>query len=278
MRQKFIYMIAVLVLLGSTLAACTPVTTTTAVPGGSATVVTTVSGDPCSPANIAVTTKSIQELMKEFDDVNFVASLTPQTQIYEPVLLMQDVRRKVEALSLPLCAEALRSAATNYMNAVITYLAHFMGGAGRDQINAEILASQNLRVVYESEYARLIGATYVPPPTFTPAPILPTVTGTIEGAIGTPGAAADVSITNQTDVTVNLRQFPRTDAPVVGYLQPAVTAKVIARTEAGDWLLIEWAEAPNGQACVLAELVTVSGAIDALPVFQEVKFTETPTP
>ena len=51
--------------------------------------------DPCSSQNVIGQVKQIKELVDEFDDISFIANLTPQTQLAEPIMNLQTVRRKL---------------------------------------------------------------------------------------------------------------------------------------------------------------------------------------
>lgn len=260
MRSKNITVWIGLLLLGVILAACAGASPAAqpAVPSPSATE------DLCAPNTIVTQVKKVHDLIRQFDDGLFVANLTPQAQLSNIVMQLQGVRRQAENLEVPGCVSTLQSTAVQYMNSVIVYLAHFMGGGTADRIGSEIQASQSLRIAYETEMARLIGATYVPPPTQAPLPTQVPATPVPDS--GTPAAAVTVSNTSQ--ATVNLRDAPTQDGQLLGYLQPGESAKAIGRTEASDWIAIELAGAPNGFAWVYAELVTVAGAVDTLPTPQ----------
>lgn len=256
MKRNVIYLVVALALLSGLLGACNP---------GTSSGPTATPGDRCSAERLPAETRKVNDLMREFDDITFVANLTPQAQLTEPILQLQGVRRRMEDLDVPPCLQTLRLNGVNYMNAVISYLAHFMGGAAREQVNGEIIASQTLRVAFESEMARLIGATYVPPPTMS-VPTLeatPTLGGTPDLA-GTEQAST-VIVTNSSGGTINVRSLPDLASPLLGYMMPGDTAKALARTEDGTWLIIEFPSSPNGMGCVYTELVQVDGPVELLP-------------
>jgi hypothetical protein len=127
------------------------------------------SGNPCAPQNILVEVRKVYDRMHKFDDISFVANLTPQDQLADPVLKMQDVRYELEYVDVAECVAPLKQSAINYMNSVIIYLAHFMGGIDRQQVNLEITTSDQLRNTYDAELARLTGADLIQA-TFTPIP------------------------------------------------------------------------------------------------------------
>lgn len=224
--------------------------------------------DECSPTGIVPVVKQIQAKMQEFDDVTFVANMTAQAQLVDPILRLQDIRRDVENLTVPSCAATLQSAAVAYMNGVITTLTHFMGGMQTEVVNQEVSASQNLRIQYETERARLLGVTYIPQPTLTPAPTsAPAATGTPKAQEVTPAESiSGIRITNNSAAPVNLRANPSTSGEVVGILSPNQSLTAVARNEAGDWIQVNAPEVAGGTAWVFGKLVSLDPSADGLPV------------
>ncbi len=221
-------------------------------------VTPTVLVDQCAPETITTEVAKLDELITEFEDVLGLAGVTPQQQLAPVILRMQDVRRNIEKLELPACADVLRASAVTYVNQVVSYLTIFMGGTvNADELNKEIAASDSLKVAFETERARLLGIAYVPEPTRTPQP-----------------TAVVVVVTNPTDADVPIYEFPRTNSNVLGSIQPGGQAMAVARTADNTWLLI--AVSQEQFACVEASKVSVQGSIDLLETFQEVQVTPTP--
>ncbi len=218
--------------------------------------------DLCAASNIRKEIKKVYDVMHKFDDTVFVASLTPQQQLPQILLVLQDSRRQMEGLDLAVCIGTLRLAAVNYQNATITYLAHFMGGSNREQINAEMADSQNLRKVYDIELSRLLGIPYVPPPTSTP---LPTATPT-ETMVTPGGNPGELFVTNRGTIPANLRDRPSVEGIKIGELPAGERARVLARTPIGDWLLLEFKGGPNGLAWVFTNVVALNVDIIKVPV------------
>jgi uncharacterized protein YgiM (DUF1202 family) len=181
---------------------------------------------------------------------------------------------------------------------VVTALAHFLGGAKGDQVQAEIGATRILRAKYDKELATVLGITFVAPTaqsqpsavpgTATPAattdtsdlaatpgddlvtpgddtatPEAVTATATTEGT-ATSGAptTAVVSVTQR----ANLRRGPGTDFALVATLEANEKASAVGRTNTGEWIQVENAAGPEGKAWLLASLVTVNVPVDQLPV------------
>ena len=260
-------------LLAIGLAACTtPTPTATEAPlsaGPPTTPLVAQTPDPCNKSNLNTTIKDYTNLTREFDDTAYVASFSPQAQLVEPVLKLQDVRRRVQALVTPDCLKNLRKYQIEYMNGVITALVHFLGGAKGDQVQAEIAATRSLRQKYDQELVTLLGITLVAPTAGaqpTPAPNTPAATATPADSVAptaTPGAAPAVVTIIQ---RANLRRGPGTEFDLVATLSTNETASVIGRNAAGDWLQVENAAGLDGKAWLLASLVTISVPIDQLPV------------
>jgi len=233
--------------------------------------------DMCAPNNIRKEVKKVYDLMHEFDDTVYVASLTPQQQLSQILLLLQGVRRQTEMLDIAVCVGTLRLAAVNYQNATITYLAHFMGGSDRDQINLEMVDSQNLRKIYDIELSRQLGVPYVPPPTSTPFPTRTTEQPTPTETVVTPGGSpGDMYVTNNNGTPANLRDRPAVEGKKIGELQVGERARILARTPIGDWILVEYKGVPNNLAWIFTQVVTLNVDIYKVPVIAPAP-TATPT-
>lgn len=207
--------------------------------------------DRCSAENLPAEIAKLDGLTDEFADVLELAGVTPQEQLAPVILRLQDVRRSTEKLDLPECAATLKTGTVDYMNQVVSYLTLFMGGTNAaDVINNELAKSDGLKIAYETERARLLNVAYEPQPTRTPLPTTVVVTVSNAGATDVP-----------------LYDLPRDTATVVGSMQPGGQANAIARTADNAWLLIPVSE--EQYVCVQTALVTVSGAVDQLPVFEE---------
>ena len=104
----------------------------------------TATPDPCASENLLEEVEKVQDLVNAFQDVAYLANFTPQTELVEPILEMQSVRRDLQKLSVPPCEEAIKTASLNYMNSTINYLAFFMGGETKENVDAGIQNSQVL--------------------------------------------------------------------------------------------------------------------------------------
>lgn len=220
--------------------------------------------DPCSLGLADVSTAPMQALMREFDDTSFVAQRTPRDQLAEVILALQETRRKVEDLSLPVCLLDVHQLQIIYMNAVITTFSTFLGGADIDQVQAQTAAAREFRSAYDVEIARLLGvtpvptATMVPPPENTPTPLptepLPSPTDVPVIPVATSINGADV------------RAGSGRDYAVIGYLDPGQGANIIDRSQDGEWIHIEYEGTEDGSAWVLTSLVDINVAFEELPI------------
>ncbi len=218
--------------------------------------------DLCSKENILDEVGRIEKFMGEFDDIRFVANLTQQEQLAGPILELQEVRRLVEYLELPSCLDTLKSSTIEYMDNVIIYLAYFMGGSARELVDDEINNSQNSRISYEKELARLLGVDFVPPATVTPLALLPS-----SAATSVPDQAGEAMLViNPGPQQVNIRMEPYTNASIIGYLQPAESAVAVGRNESSEWIavLLPGVEEPT-LGWIYAEVVDLNVPIETLP-------------
>lgn len=218
--------------------------------------------NPCDKSNVQTSVKQFTDLTREFDDTSYVASFTPQAQLVEPVLKLQEVRRKVQAIEAPDCFAQLKKLQIIYMNGVVTALVHFLGGAQGNQVQAEIAATRSLRVDYETELAKVLGVTYVPPPTVPPQ-------ATSAGATETPTAPPSPTVTPVTLTVIqraNLRIGPGTEFDQVATMNGGESAIAVGRNAQGDWLQIIYPSDSESRAWLLVSLVQVDGAVETLPV------------
>ena len=223
--------------------------------------------DICSPDNMAETLQPFLLMMQRFDDAAALVSNTPADQLVQPIADLQAVRRDAQAMEIPVCLGDLQQVQIVYMNQVIDVaLAFLNGNATNEQINAGLNATRQLRQLYDTELARLLGITPEPTPTVVSTPV--------EGA-ASPEAVSTASDFPQILVTspdgVNVRTGPGGSFPFTAILDQGSTATALGRSEDSQWILIEAAEL-GGQGWVFAALVELNVSIDELFI------APTPTP
>jgi len=97
---------------------------------------------------------------------------------------------------------------------------------------------------------------------------LPTATPTIPGGpTATPSATPTITPVMAEIIgdPTNLRTGPALDFEIVAELTPGVQLPIIGRWLGFDWYLVQYPDAPNGEAWVYAPLVIVQGDITTIP-------------
>jgi hypothetical protein len=138
-----------------------------------ATLESTSTPDPCSKENLSGEVTKVNDLMREFDDYSKLASSTPQAQLVQVIPPMQEVRRRAESQEVPECLKSLKVLQINHMNTVLDILMAFMSNPKSKDINQGIANARELHLQYDTEIARLLGLTMVPPPTPVPTSATP---------------------------------------------------------------------------------------------------------
>ena len=213
--------------------------------------------DPCASENLLDEVERVQDLVNEFQDIAYVANFTQQTELIVPIMEMQAVRRDLQKLDVPVCEEAIKAASLSYMNSTINYLAFFMGGETKENVDAGIQNSQVLWQVVLEEFNKLL-----------------TSAGLVSEEIPDIGIAAPLStegsviVGNEGGQRVNVRSQPDIDADIISHLEPGMQAIGLSRNEPGDWLLINM---DGVIGWVFTETVTTSAAIEELPISDPVQ-------
>jgi len=202
--------------------------------------------------------------MREFDDGSFVAQYTPSSQLGQAISELQRIRRDAEDQDVPSCLARLKQLQLQHMNAVIVTLAILMDPSTPPElVNQGIGSARQLHDEYETELARLLGVTLVPPATVTPGPS-PT-----PAANATPSEAPTISaaiVINPGPTTLNLRVEPALEAATLGILDVGQSAPLLGRTADGLWFQIQIPDRPDQTAWVYAQLVQASVDASAMPI------------
>ena len=212
----------------------------------------TVVPDPCAPENIMIEIEPIQDLVSEFQDIIYVANFTPQAELTTPILEMQAIRREMQELVVAECSQAVKSAAINYMNSTINYLAFFMGGESKENVDAGIQNSQVLWQVVLTEFNKL----------FTIAGVISEDLPKIGNAVP-PASDTGIFVSNQGTQGVNVRSQPDLGSVIIASFEPGMQAIGLARNEESDWLLVNL---DGTIGWVFAEMVVASVDVAEFPV------------
>ena len=218
--------------------------------------------EPCSDAAIQESLRPIQELMFAFDDTTALANILPKDFLVTPIMDLQKTRRAMETMITPTCLQTLQKAGVGYMNSVIAYMGYFLVGVDQQTMTNALSGSNNLRVAFEQERARLLKISFTPPPTATPGIQPPAQTVTI---MPTEGTAITLTVTNTSTEPINLRSAPLlSDSQVLSSLPAGATASAVARVATSDWLQLNF---KDQLVWVYAPLVQVTGDISSLPIY-----------
>lgn len=258
MKTKAIFAAFVLVLVLTMLAACElPQSSAYRTQEPTDEPSATPTPGPCDPQNIGLEVSRINDLMREFDDISYVANMTAQSQLGDMILNLLAVRRELEDVDSPECTQDLRAIGIQYMNSVVEYLGNFMSGSDVNTITAAVSASQTYRAYYESEMQRLMITSAIAMGTQI---VIPTV--------ATPQVIPQAM--NSSNQSVNLRLGPSLESTAANYLIPGEAAEIIERNEAGDWLHVRY---DGVEYWVYTRLVTLNVPIEDIPIMEL-----TPTP
>lgn len=196
--------------------------------------------------------EKIQDLVNAFQDVTYVANFTPQTELVAPILEMQNVRRELQKLNVPACEAAIKTASLNYMNSTINYLAFFMGGETKENVDAGIQNSQILWQVVLGEFSKLLTSAGLV------SDELPDIGSTFPST-----SENTLFVGNEGTQGVNVRSQPELNAEIIASMEPGMQAIDISRNEAGDWLLVNL---DGVIGWVFTEVITHSGLVEELPI------------
>lgn len=221
------------------------------------TPMSTATPDPCAAENLLGEVEKVQDIVNAFQDVTYVANFTPQTELVVPILEMQNVRRELQKLNVPACEEAIKTASLNYMNSTINYLAFFMGGETKENVDAGIQNSQVLWQVVIGEFSKLLTSAGLV------SDELPDIGSTLPST-----SENSIFVGNEGTQGVNVRSQPELNAEIVASMEPGMQAIGLSRNEAGDWLQINL---DGVTGWVFTEMVTLSGSVEDLPISDPVQ-------
>jgi hypothetical protein len=97
---------------------------------------------------------------------------------------------------------------------------------------------------------------------------LPTATPTVPGGPTAPPSSTPSVVPVQAEIIgdpTNLRTGPGIDFEIVAELSPGELVPITGRWLGYDWLLVQWDDAPGGEAWVYLPLVIVRGDITTVP-------------
>lgn len=224
-------------------------------PVASATPAASPTPDPCSAANLPYSVKTVNDLMRQFDDYAVLASNTRREQLFDVIPPMQAVRRSAEDLLVPPCLEDLKRIQLQYMETMLQTLLAFLSNPQSDTVSAGMVQARQQHDQYTLEIARLLGLTVVPARNEAEA------TSQAPQTTSTPAA---FTVINATDHTVNVRASASMTSQKIGVLNMTETATAIGKSANDEWVLITLA-GQNGW--VYATLIQfLNGDLASLPI------------
>lgn len=146
------------------LSACSTAPAPTPAPSHTPTTPATPTPDLCSPDNLRLVVKPVNDLMLQFDDYAAIASRSDKSSL--PLILpnMQTIRRIAQNRDVPPCLTTLHRHQLTYMDTVISTLLEFQKPSpAAAAIATSITGAQYFHQEYALELARVLGVTLTPP-------------------------------------------------------------------------------------------------------------------
>lgn len=219
--------------------------------------------DPCATNNLSASIKPVNDLTRQFDDYASLASNTPQSQLVQVIPPMQAIRRSAEDQVVPSCLVQMKKYQLAYMDTFLQTLLAFESNANSSILNGGAVQAKLYHDQYTLEVARLLGITVVVPPTNI-APV--TTPNAHQTPSATPSSVA-ITVSNPGPNPINLHVSASLTSQTIGTFNVGSLATAIAKSSAGDWVLIQIPNQPGKTAWVYASLVKFSGGdINSLSV------------
>ncbi len=217
--------------------------------------------DFCSPANIKLIARQVNDLTTQFDDESSLAATVPQSQLSPHIQNLQAIRRAAQEQNVPSCLAQLKALQIAQMNTVIATMLGFLGGSDPNAVNQGIGIARQQHDQYVLELARLLNVTptiITPPPTepATPTPAT-TETATAEASQGTPQPPPAVVALNPGPYPINLFSVPSQSGRLVTTLDVGKAAPAIVQTSDGQWVQVQIPGHPDQKAWAMASQVVL---------------------
>jgi hypothetical protein len=248
-----------LVLASAVLTACAGKTGTSGQAGGP-------TPDYCSPTNVKILARQINDLTQQFDDESALAATVPQSQLAPHIAALQAIRRAAQEQTVPGCVAQLKALQINQMNTVIATMLGFLGGGDQNTVGQGIGIARQQHDQYMLELARLLDVTptiVTPPPTEPSTPtseVTPTAAAAAQGTPPPPAGGSAIVAVNPGPYPINLRAVPSEGGRLVTTLDVGKSAVALAETTDGLWVQVLVPGHPDQKAWVSAsDVQLVSG-------------------
>lgn len=90
--------------------------------------------DPCSPSEVVKYIDSLDDVYRQFEEVQEQALKTPRDSLYSKVENLQSIQRKAENIGVPPCAETAKSYLVEYMELINDAFSSFLYEAPEEDI------------------------------------------------------------------------------------------------------------------------------------------------
>lgn len=223
--------------------------------------------DPCSLAQLPGTVAEYNSAFRAFEDTAQIALNLPRTEVIDPTMQLQALRRQVEDLPAPTCVAGLREGMLGYMDGVVNVLVGFIGGLSASEAQASLEAVLPLREQVLDELGQLLGGTPTPYPTLPQQGELP-VTGVVQASPSiSPTEPYLATMTNAQGT--NLRYGPGLEYSFRYVLEQGTVAVILGTSEDHEWLLVAVPGDEQIFGWVYLPVVETNVDIDQLQVFTE---------
>ncbi len=218
--------------------------------------------DLCSPTNIKILARQMNDLTQQFDDESSLAATVPQSQLAPHISNLQTLRRLAQEQNVPPCLAQLKSLQVNQMNTVIATMLGFLAGGDPNTVGQGIGIARQQHDQYMLELARLLDVTptiITPPPTepSTPTPDTTQTPTAVAADQGTPQPAPAVVAVNPGPYPINLFAVPSQSGRLVTTLDVGKAVPALAQTTDGQWVQVQVPGHPGERAWVMASQVAL---------------------
>ncbi len=214
--------------------------------------------DYCSPTNIKIIARQINDLTTQFDDESALAATVPQSQLAPHIATLQAIRRVAQEQNVPTCLAQLKALQVSQMNTVIATMLGFLGGGDPNAVAQGIGAARQQHDQYMLELARLLNVTptiITPPPTEPATPtqaVTPTAAGQAAEPTSSTPAGPTMLAVNPGPYPINLRAIPAEGSRLITTLDVGKSAVALATTTDGQWVMVVVPGHPDQKAWVSA--------------------------
>lgn len=120
-----------------------------------------LAAEPTCQEQAAPALAQIQSAAREWDDANALAGQTPRSALAQQIESLQAARRKVQDITIPDCAAAVKQALVDSMDATIAGYIAFLGQKPDSTVQASFKTANDKMVLFGQEIVKL-SATPVP--------------------------------------------------------------------------------------------------------------------